>query len=143
MSSLISLPASPGPPIEHTTCHRAELTTRWVTPSLAVIAARGELDAANAADFADHALSLTGQATDLVLDLTAVQFFSTAGFSTLHTINVKCAGKAVDCTIVPSAAVTRLLRICDPDAALPISETVEAAVLDLQHPPTAATAAGL
>ena len=37
---------------------------------------------------------------------------------------VPCAGADVRWTVVPSKAVSRLLRICDPDNALPLAETV-------------------
>ena len=51
---------------------------------------------------------------DLALDLTGVDFFGTAGFSALHTLNVRCAGAGVEWVLVPSNAVSRLMRICDP-----------------------------
>ena len=41
----------------------------------------------------------------LVLDLSGVEFLGTAGFSALHTVNVRCAGENVDWALVPSAAV--------------------------------------
>jgi len=49
-----------------------------------------------------------------------VSFFATAGFTALHTLNVECAGKDIRWAVVSSPAVDRLLRICDPDSALPI-----------------------
>ena len=68
----------------------------------------------------------------LALDLTGVDFFGTAGFSALHTLNVRCAGAGVEWVLVPSSAVSRLLRICDPDSALPIATTMPAALSVLQ-----------
>ncbi len=66
------------------------------------------------------------------MDLRGLEFFGTAGFSALHTINVRCAGAGVRWAVVPSKAVSRLLRICDPDNALPVAEP---AVLDENDQP--------
>ena len=52
---------------------------------MAVITAHGELDAANAQEFVDYALRHAAHIDRLVLDLTGVEFFGTAGFSALHT----------------------------------------------------------
>ena len=46
-----------------------------------------------------------------------------------------CAAENVDWAVIPSAAVTRLLRICDPDSALPICRTVDAALSTLRAEP--------
>jgi anti-anti-sigma factor len=113
----------------------ARFATHWLQPSVVVITAHGELDASNTHDFADYALRHASHIRSLVLDLTGVEFFGTAGFSALHTINVRCAGADVDWAVVPSTAVTRLLRICDPDSALPVCGTVEAALSRLQGEP--------
>jgi anti-anti-sigma factor len=111
-------------PLSSTRC-----TSRWLTPAIAVVAAHGELDAANAQTFVDDALRHPCSA--LVLDLTDVEFFGTAAFSALHTLNVRCARGGVDWILVPSAAVSRLLAICDPDATLPTAATLETAAARL------------
>jgi anti-anti-sigma factor len=103
-------------------------------PSVAVIAAQGELDAANAGQLADYVQRCTDSSKLLVLDLSGVEFFGTAAFSTLHTINVRCAGADVRWAVVPSRAVTRLLRICDPEHALPIAESADAAMAAQDEP---------
>jgi anti-anti-sigma factor len=131
MSSSIVQPVSPTEADHHTaTGHTARFGATTSQPSTTVVTARGELDAANAQHFA--AFALRHAAGALVLDLTGVEFFGTAGFSALHTLNVRCAGADIDWILVPSAAVNRLLRICDPDATLPWSETVETALVALQ-----------
>jgi anti-anti-sigma factor len=127
--------ASPESLIEPTNCHTAYFSTRWLHPSLAVITAYGELDAANAQQFADYALRHADHTDRLVLDLTGVDFFGTAGFSALHTLNVRCAGEKIQWALTPSSAVTRLLRICDPDSALPICDTVDAALSAVRGEP--------
>jgi anti-anti-sigma factor len=127
--------ASPESLVEPTDCHTAHFATRWLHPSTAVITAHGELDAANAQPFVDYALRHAAHTDRLVLDLTGVDFFGTAGFSALHTLNVRCAAEKIEWALVPSVAVNRLLRICDPDSALPICTGIEAALAAVQGEP--------
>ncbi|TFV58635.1 anti-sigma factor antagonist [Mycobacterium sp. PS03-16] len=129
MSPLPTDPSAPAEPV--VICHTARFGARPATPSIAVVTAHGEIDAANTRQFVDYALDCAGAA--VIVDLTGVEFFSTAGFSALHTLNVRCAGAGVDWTLVPSAAVSRLLRICDPDATLPCATDVDAAVAALRE----------
>ena len=119
-------------PVDRTESHTATFTTRWLQPSVAVITAHGELDASNAQEFVDYALRHAERTERLALDLSGVDFFGTAGFSALHTLNVRCAGAGVEWVLVPSHAVSRLLRICDPDSTLPIAATLPAALSLLQ-----------
>lgn len=119
-------------PVDRTESHTASFATRWLQPSVAVITAHGDLDASNAQDFVDYTLRHAERTQRLALDLSGVDFFGTAGFSALHTLNVRCAGAGVEWVLVPSNAVSRLLRICDPDSALPIAATVPAALSRLQ-----------
>jgi anti-anti-sigma factor len=112
--------------------HAASFATRWLQPSVAVITAHGELDASNAQELVDYALRDADRTQRLALDLAGVDFFGTAGFSALHTLNVRCAGAGIEWVLVPSTAVSRLLRICDPDSTLPIATTMPAALSMLQ-----------
>jgi anti-anti-sigma factor len=128
-------PVSPEAVVERTDCHGAHFATRWLNPSTAVITAHGELDAANAQEFVDYALRHAPETESLVLDLSGVAFFGTAGFSALHSVNVRCAGEKIQWAMVPSSAVTRLLRICDPDSALPIVNSVETALSAVRGEP--------
>ena len=128
-------PASSGALIEPTDCHTAHFATRWLQPSIAVISAHGELDAANAQEFVDYALRHADHIDRLVLDLVGVDFFGTAGFSALHTLNVRCAAEKIEWALAPSRAVMRLLQICDPDSTLPICDSVQAALAAVQGEP--------
>jgi anti-anti-sigma factor len=119
-------------PVDRAQSPTATFATRWLNPSVAVITAHGDLDASNAQQFVDYALRHSEQTQRLALDLSGVEFFGTAGFSALHTLNVRCAGAGVEWALVPSGAVRRLLRICDPDSALPIAPTMSAALSRLQ-----------
>jgi anti-anti-sigma factor len=92
------------------------------------VTTHGEVDAANADELFVYAASHSRRMTQLVLDLTGVEFFGTAGFSVLHTLNERCAAEAVQWVLVPSPSVNRLLHICDPEAALPVQPTIEVAL---------------
>ena len=135
MSTPNTRSAFPGHLTEPADCHTAHFATRWLQPSTVVITTHGELDAANAQEFVDYALRHAGHTDRLVLDLTGVDFFGTAGFSALHTLNVRCAAEKIEWAMAPSPAVTRLMRICDPDSALPISDSVDAALTSVQGEP--------
>lgn len=111
---------SPSEPWEN---HTARFTAEWGR-SFVVITAHGELDASNANQLADYVQGCAAHSKSIIVDLSGLEFFGTAGFSALHTINVRCAGADVRWAVVPSKAVSRLLRICDPDNALPLTETV-------------------
>lgn len=119
-------------PVDRRESHAASFATRWLHPAVAVITAHGELDASNAQELVDYALRDAERTQRLALDLSGVDFFGTAGFSALHTLNVRCAGAGVEWVLVPSTAVSRLLRICDPDSTLPIAATMPTALTLLQ-----------
>jgi anti-anti-sigma factor len=121
--------AIPSEPWEN---HTARFTAEWGR-SFVVITAHGELDASNANQLADYVQRCVANANAVILNLSGLEFFGTAGFSALHTINVQCAGADVRWAVVPSKAVSRLLRICDPDHALPLAESVPN-ILDEDEP---------
>jgi anti-anti-sigma factor len=109
-------------------CHTAHFATRWLHPSTAIVTAHGDIDAANAHDFATFALRHVDRVSNLVIDLSGVEFFGSAGLSALHTLNVQCAANGVSWALASSKAVSRLLRICDPDSTLPVRPSVVAAI---------------
>ena len=125
----------PAKPESVTTCHTAYFATRWLHPSILIVSAHGELDAANAQEFAEYALCHTDTVKRLLLDLKGVEFFGTAGFSALHTLNVRCAESGSVWAMMPSEAVTRLLAICDPDSTLPVAPTIETALAVIHGEP--------
>ncbi|MEO3760988.1 STAS domain-containing protein [Mycobacterium sp. B14F4] len=81
------------------------------------IAVAGEVDAANAQELREYVYRRAANCRSLVLDLRDVTFFSTAGFSTLRTIGVRCDRANVRWTLNGSPAVSRVIDICDPDRA--------------------------
>ena len=120
-------------PSEPWESHTARFTAQW-GPSFVVITAHGELDASNANQLVDYVRRCAAHAKSVIVNLSGLDFFGTAGFSALHTINVRCAGADVRWAVVPSKAVSRLLPICDPDHALPLVES-EPDILDEDEAP--------
>ncbi|MEE6178405.1 STAS domain-containing protein [Mycobacterium sp. 050134] len=90
-------------------------------PAGTVITVNGELDAANADQLASYVQHSISRCRRVILDLRGLEFIGTAGFSSLHRINVVCSGARVQWAMAPSPAVSRLLRICDPDGTLPVT----------------------
>ncbi len=113
-------PVPPSDTPDRLGCGTAQFEISWPQPSTAIVTVRGELDAANGNQFVDFALSHSAHTDRLVIDLSGLGFFATAGLAALHELNVQCAGKQIRWAVVSSLAVDRVLRICDPGAALPI-----------------------
>jgi anti-anti-sigma factor len=95
-----------------------------------VITVNGELDAANADQLAAYVRRSVSRSKRVILDLRGLEFIGTAGFSALHRINVVCSGTQVYWATVPSQAVSRLLRVCDPDGTLPVTTPADEPLLD-------------
>jgi anti-anti-sigma factor len=118
--------------------HTARLASRRLKSSLAVIIAYGDIDAFNAGALTEYTLGHATGCRGLVVDLRGLDFFATEGFPALHRISVGCAHAGTAWVLVPSAAVSRVLAICDPQALLPAADTVDAALATFhnqQHPP--------
>ncbi len=98
----------------------SQFTARW-GPAGTLITVDGELDAANADQLVAYVQQSTSRSRRVILDLRGLKFIGTAGFSALHRINVACSGAQVSWAMAPSPAVARLLRVCDPDATLPVT----------------------
>lgn len=114
------------------TRHAARFDTRWTMSSVAIVSAYGDIDASNASTLTDYALVNAVRCRGLILDLSGLKFFGTEGFSALHRVSVRCARAEIGWMVVPSAAVSRLLRLCDPHGSLPTVDTVDAALANLQ-----------
>lgn len=118
-------------PAEPWESHTARFAACWGR-SGAVVSVTGELDAANAGQLAEYVQRCASYCEWLVLDLSELEFMGTAGFSTLHAINTRCAGSDVQWAVVPGAASSRLLGICDPDATLPTAKSATLALAKVQ-----------
>jgi anti-anti-sigma factor len=99
----------------------------------AVITVAGEVDAANADPLAEYVNRCTDYCEWLVLDLTGLDFIGTAALTALHTIKHRCAAAEVSWTLVPSPAVSKVLRFCEPDSALPTDESLTDALATVQN----------
>lgn len=102
-----------------------------------LVTALGEIDAANANDLSGQIeRHLTGY-HQLVLDLSRLEFFGTAGYSVLHRVRSRCGRVGTHWVLVPGPEVQRLLRVCDPDEALPTAPNIVSAVAALTRSQTA------
>lgn len=116
--------------------HLARLDTRWIMSSVAIVSAHGDIDGTNASTLAEYALANAVRCRGLILNLPHLEFFGTEGFSALLRVSVCCARAGTSWKLVAGAAVSRLLRICDPDGSLPTVDSVDAALAGLQDQPT-------
>jgi anti-anti-sigma factor len=107
----------------------AQFTAR-VESAGTVIGVDGELDAANADQLAAYVQRSIRHPRRVILDLRRLEFIGTAGFSALHRINVVCSATQASWAMVPSPAVSRLLRVCDPDGTLPVTTPVVEPLLE-------------
>jgi anti-anti-sigma factor len=115
--------------------HTTRLAHRRLRSSVAVISAHGHIDASNADTVTEYTLGHLIRCRGLILDLRDLDFFGTEGFSALHRVSVCCARAGLGWAVVPSEAVSRVLRIVDPQSLLPAASTVEAAMAIVQDQP--------
>lgn len=104
---------------------------RELSATTVLIAAFGEIDAASAAGLSERIEDHLGGYRQLVLDLSRLEFFGTAGYSVLHRVHSRCARAGVDWVLVPGPEVQRLLRVCDPDGIMPSAPNIVSAVAAL------------
>lgn len=119
----------------------ARLDTRWTKTSVAIVSAHGDIDGTNARTLSDYSVADAVRCRGLILDLTGLEFIGTDGFLALHRTSVCCARAGIGWALVPSVAVSRLLRVCDPNHLLPVADTVGSALASLQRSASAAAAA--
>ncbi|HME74578.1 MAG TPA: STAS domain-containing protein [Mycobacterium sp.] len=115
--------------------HTTRLAYRRLRSSVAVISVRGHIDASNADTLTQYTLGHLTGCRGLIIDLRGLDFFGTEGFSALHRVSVCCAHPGIGWAVVPSEAVSRVLRIGDPQGLLPAASTVEAAMAIIQGQP--------
>lgn len=105
---------------------------RELSTTTVLVAAFGDIDAASAPDLSERIeRHIGGGHRQLVLDLSRLAFFGTAGYPVLHRVHSRCARAAVDWVLVPGREVERLLRVCDPDGILPTAPNIVSAVATL------------
>ena len=114
---------------------RGMFRARELSETTVLVAAVGEIDAANSAGFRSYIENHLGGYQQLVLDLSRLDFFGTDGFSALHTVNVRCSRRGIDWVMVPGPEVSRVLRVCDPEGALATASNIVSAVAALARGP--------
>jgi anti-anti-sigma factor len=114
------------------TMYIQRLASRQPSPSVVVVSAHGCIDASNAHILTEYALGHLVSCHVLILDLSHVDFFGTEGFSALHRVAVCCARSGTGWALVSGEAISRVLRIVDPQGLLPAAGTVEAAMAIVQ-----------
>jgi anti-anti-sigma factor len=102
--------------------HRAIFSARHVSDTTVFVTVTGEVDATNSRSLASYVERQIAGSTHLVLDLTVIDFFGTAGFAALHNINVICARYGVSWVVAVGPQARRLIQICDPDKLLPLND---------------------
>lgn len=103
------------------------VTTRWYDPAVTVVVVDGVIDAANVDDLIDVVLDRAMLSCSLIVDLGGVRYMSVSGFEALRLLNVRCALADTRWTVIPSAAVRRLLRRFDADGEVPTTASLEEA----------------
>jgi anti-anti-sigma factor len=105
--------------------------TRALSANTVLMTAFGEIDAASADELSENVERHLIGYRQLVLDLSGLTFFGTAGYSVLHRVHSRCLRTATDWVLVPGKEVDRLLRVCDPDGILPTAPNIVSAVAAL------------
>lgn len=118
---------------EQQRCGHATFAVRRCSAHRMAVAVIGEIDAVNGRALGRYVERHTRISRQLVLDLRAVDFFGSQGFTALYYISVHCARSDVDWVIVGSPAVRRLLAICDPDGELPLADALSSALARLDR----------
>lgn len=132
MSAALSALSAKPPPVPF---QPAEYASCDIGTAMVLVTATGELDAHNARGLAEYIESILDTKRRLIVDLRELTFFGTQGFASLHYINVTCSRRDVNWVVVSGRESTRLLRICDPERGLPVTETLESAIAAVSRPP--------
>jgi anti-anti-sigma factor len=103
--------------------HRAIFSACHLSETTVLVTVRGEVDAANSRALARYVELQVAGWPRLVLDLSGIDFFGTAGFATLHHLNVICTQYGASWVIVVGPQLRRFLNICDPDNLLPLEDS--------------------
>lgn len=113
----------------------ATIRTRELGSTTVQLTVTGEIDAATSTDLFTRIESRLRGYHQLVLDLSHVDFFGTAGYTTLHRLQVYCSRASIDWVVIAGHEVRRLLRVCDPDGLFPTADNIVSAVAALARGP--------
>ena len=104
--------------------HRATFSACHLSDTTVLVTVSGEIDAANSRALSDYVERQIAGWPRLVLDVSGINFFGTAGFATLHHVNVICARYRASWALIVGPDLRRFLTICDPDNLLPVEDSV-------------------
>ena len=111
-----------------TICGSATFTTRLHDPSVVIVVVNGELDFTNAKELIEAATQAADDRAQVVIDLSGVEFFGTAGFAALHALGERYTQRRISWAVVPSRNVNRVVQICDTGDLVPLQATLAAAI---------------
>lgn len=96
---------------------------------LTVVRLPAEIDPANAHRVGEdlQAAFATG-ATAVIADMTATRFCDSLGFRTLLLARKRAVSKGAELRVVPSAAISRVLAVLDPDGWLAVFPSLDQAL---------------
>ena len=115
----------------NTAAQHDPVRARELSATTVLVAVFGEVDAASAGAISERIEAHIGGYRQLVLDLSRLEFFGTAGYSVLNRVHSRCARSGIDWALVPGRRVQRLLQVCDPAGLLPAAPNIVAAVAAL------------
>ena len=108
---------------------------RRLSPTTVLIVVSGEIDASAETSVLDGIVASMSDHRQLVLDLSHLRFFGTAGYSALHRLQSHCARSEVDWVLIAGPEVQRLMRLCNPDGIFPTAANIVSAVARLARGP--------
>ncbi|MCV7191429.1 STAS domain-containing protein [Mycolicibacterium brumae] len=97
-----------------------------MSPTIITIKVEGELDAATAPELVEHATRHTDRVQSVVLDLSHLAFFGTAGLTALTQLDEAYRDAGVHWGATSCKPVERVLQICKAD--LPIHDSLLSAL---------------
>jgi anti-anti-sigma factor len=109
-------------------CRGACLRAKTAT-GLTLISISGEIDASNVDEVSRRASEVVSDCGALIVDLTEVDFIALDGLHALFALNMQCARTGTTWALIASRAVSRLLRLADPDRLLPAAGSATGALL--------------
>ncbi|MCB0924710.1 MAG: sulfate transporter [Mycobacterium sp.] len=108
---------------------------RELGPATVLLTVLDDIDAADAPTIFDRIVHLMTGYSQLVLDVSRVSLFGTAGLSMLRRLDLFCARAAADWVLVVGPEVTRLLTVCEPGHSLPVASNIVSAAATLARGP--------
>ncbi|VEG39123.1 anti-anti-sigma regulatory factor (antagonist of anti-sigma factor) [Mycolicibacterium flavescens] len=89
-------------------------------PGHVLVTVTGEVDAANAKEFAALVAETIADAQHVTLDLSGLGFFAFDGVTALRALNARLLRAGVPWRVLPGAVVSRVLALCDPEELIPV-----------------------